>query len=372
MIYSVGCDIAKNDFAACLLTYELTTQKSNIHSRKTFKNTLSGAKAFLKWIARLTKGASAQIRCTMEATGIYHETLALHVVEKASDIHLSVVLPSVAKTYLKSRGLRSKTDKIDAFGLALMGSERKLDPWKGIDPFWRELRQLTRTRANLQFQITELTNQLHAQTHSGIQVPQVQKTLKKLIKTLRSERDRLGALIEEHLVSRDELLARMDMLDSIPGVGRPTIAIILAETLGFENFTSISQLMSFSGYDVIANQSGTRIGKEKISKQGSPYIRAAMYMPASTIVRIKSGPVYAFYKRLLGRHGIKMKAHVALQKKLLAYMYTLWNKQEYYDQNKITQMQQIQTKVAPPLHDGEATEDTLLAFAHNVLCTNYK
>lgn len=368
MIYSVGCDIAKDEFAACLLAYELATQSSEIYSRKTFKNNLSGAKAFLKWIARHTKSSSAEIRCTMEATGIYHETLALHVVEKAASIHLSVVLPSKAKSYLKSRGLRSKTDKIDAFGLALMGSERKLEPWKGIDPYWRELRQLTRTRANLQHQITELSNQLHAQTHSGIQISEVQKTLKKLIKTLRSEKERLGQLIEKHLASRPELADRMDMVDSIPGIGRQTIAIILAETLGFENFTSISQLMSFSGYDVIINQSGKHIGKEKISKKGSPYIRAAMFMPASTIVRTKPKPLYNLYSRLLGKHGIKMKAHVAVQKKLLSYMYTLWNKHEYYDASKITDMQDMhQKRIAPPSIEGEATVDTSFAFAYDVL-----
>ncbi len=368
MIYSVGCDIAKDEFTACLLTYELTTQNSNVHSRKTFKNNLSGAKAFIKWIARQTKGSSAQIRCTMEATGIYHETLALHVVEKAIHIHLSVVLPSKAKSYLASRGLRSKTDKIDAYGLALMGSERKLDHWKGIDPFWRELRQLTRTRANLQHQITELSNQLHAQTHSGIQIAEVQKTLKKLIKTLRRERKRLGELIEKHLASRPELSERMDMVDSIPGIGRQTIAIILAETLGFENFTSSSQLMSFSGYDVIINQSGKHIGKEKISKKGSPHIRAAMFMPASTIVRTKPKPLYAFYSRLLSKHGIKMKAHVAVQKKLLSYMYTLWNKQQYYDPARITEQQNLhQKRIAPPYIDGEATVDTSFALAHDVL-----
>jgi transposase len=366
MIYTVGCDIAKDEFAACLLAYELTTQAGKVHSQKTFKNNLSGAKAFLTWIARHTKGAPAQVRCTMEATGIYHETLALHVAEKASYIHLSVVLPSKAKSYLASRGLRSKTDKMDAYGLALMGSERKLEQWKGIDPFWRELRQLTRTKANLQHQITELSNQLHAQTHSGIQVREVQKTLKKLIKTLRSEKERLGGLIETHLASRPELAVRIDMVDSIPGIGRQTIAVILAETLGFEHFTRITQLMSFSGYDVIINQSGKHIGKEKISKQGSPYIRAAMFMPASTIVRTKPKPLYDLYSRLLGKHGIKMKAHVAVQKKLLTYIYTLWSKQGYYDPAKITEQQNLhQKRIAPP--KGEATADTSFGLTHDVL-----
>jgi len=138
--------------------------------------------------------------------------------------------------------------------------------------------------------------------------------------------------------------------------------VILAETLGFENFYRISQLMSFSGYDVVLNQSGKRVGKEKISKQGSPYIRAAMFMPASCIIRTKSAPLYGLYTRLLARHGIKMKAHVAVQKKLLVYMYTLWSKQQYYDPNMILNQQNNHKKrIATPI--GEATVDTSLAVA---------
>jgi transposase len=368
MIYSIGCDIAKDEFVACFLEYELMGQRSRVQSRKTFKNNSTGVRAFLKWLARNATDPCAAIRCTMEATGIYYESLALHVYDHASNIHLSVVLPSKSKAYMSSRGLRSKTDKIDAYGLALMGCERKLDAWKGIDPFWRELRQLTRTKTSLQQQITELSNQLHAQCHSGIQAPEVQNMLKKLIRTLREQKNRLNELIEQHLARRNSLADRIDKLESIPGIGRQTIAVILAETLGFGNFTRVSQLMSYSGYDVVINQSGSRVGKEKISKQGSPFIRAAMYMPASTVVRIKPEPLIGYYNRLLLRHGIKMKAHVALQKKLLTYMYTLWNKQQYYDPTQLVKLQHIpDTIVASPCDDREATVDTPFALAGDVL-----
>jgi transposase len=123
-----------------------------------------------------------------------------------------------------------------------------------------------------------------------------------------------------------------------------------------------------SGYDVIIDQSGTRIGKQKISKQGSPHIRAAMFMPASTVVRMKPELLISYYNRLLLRHGIKMKAHVALQKKLLTYMCTLSTKQQYYDPSRFVKFQDItETKVAPPYSHREATVDTSLAFANNVL-----
>lgn len=361
MIYSVGVDMAKDDFEACLLKYHLHSQTSEILARKTFKNTSSGFKAFIRWTERHSKTQPAPLRCTMEATGVYYEPLALFLAGHYADIHLSVVLPSKAKKFNASQGLRSKTDKIDAYGLALMGSQNRRAAWGGIDPFWRTLRQMTRTKAELQDQRTDLTNKLHAQCHSGIQVTQVQQSLKRLIGQLKKEIEQLEQLIDDHLATRPEYAHRIDCMDSITGVGRKTIAPILAETMGFERFTSRSQLMSFSGYDVVIKQSGKWTGKPKLSKQGSKYIRKAMYMPATTVVRCKKGPVYQLYQRLLAKHGVKMKAHVAVQKKLLGYMYILWNRQERFDPGHIRSQQAYHNNVASP--EGEATVDTSLAVA---------
>lgn len=373
MIYSLGCDIAKDEHTTCLLRYDLHQQHWQVLGRKTFKNTPSGSKALVGWMRRLTKAEPAPIRCTMEATGVYYEQLALYLFDTHPQVHLSVILPSLGKSYLSSRGLRNKTDKIDAFGLALMGAERKLDKWKGIDRFWRILRQMTRTKADLQDQITAVSNQLHALNHSGVQVKQINASLKKVLQTLQGERDTLTRQITKHLASRKDLAEQIACLNSIPGIGMPTIAVILAETLGFTYFTSYGQLISYSGYDVVANESAKRIGKRKISKQGSPYIRRAMYMPASTIVRIKPKPLYGIYENLLAKHGIKMKAHVAIQKKLLGYMYTLWNNKQPFDpQNIIDRKKEFEAhktrieqsrikKVALPI--GKATVDTSQAKA---------
>lgn len=361
MIYSVGCDIDKQNIQGCLLSYDLTHQTHQVLSRKSFRNNVSGSKAFIKWVRRCTKDHPDAVRCTMEATGVYHEQLALYVFDHHQDIRLSVVLPSASKKYIASRGLRSKTDKMDAYGLALMGSERKLTKWKGIDRYWRQLRQLTRTRAALQEQITQLSSQLHAQTHSGLRVEVAEQSLQASLTTLKEQRDRLTRQITLHLNSRKEMAHQLACLKSIPGIGMLTIAVILAETNGFGYFRSCSQLMSFSGYDVVINDSGQRVGKRKISKQGSPHIRRAMYMPASTIVRRKPPLLYDYYNRLLSRHAIKMKAHVALQKKLLSYMYFLWNNQQLYNPDRYEQTQKrLQKKIAPL--KGEATVDTCYVF----------
>lgn len=361
MMYSLGTDLSKEDFSVCLLGYDLKEQRDQVIARKTFANRPGGFKACLAWMRRHTPEASA-IRVTMEATGVYYEALALYLQAHASEIHLSVVLPSQAKRYMQSRGLRSKTDKIDAYGLALMGAERKLSEWAGIDRFWRNLRQLTRTRGSLMEQRTQLRNQVHALSHSGQPGGEAEQALQEAIGVISTQIDRLTQRIYQQLRSRKDLCEQIARLRSIPGIGLLTITTVLAETNGFARFSSISQLISYSGYDVVIKESGKWSGKPKISKQGSKYIRRAMYMPAGVIVRRKKGPMYQLYQRLKNKHDIKMKAHVAVQKKLLTYMYTMWNNRQQYDPQVIKDQQaKHQKKVALP--KDKATVDTSHAKA---------
>src|SRR5699024_2280639 len=100
MIYSLGIDISKDDFSACLQSYSLIEQTHKVIAHKTFKNSRSGFKACLKWTRRHTSKQPAPVRCSMEATGVYYEPLALFMEEKYPEIHLSVVLPSTSKKYI--------------------------------------------------------------------------------------------------------------------------------------------------------------------------------------------------------------------------------------------------------------------------------
>lgn len=335
MIYSIGCDVAKNLFVVCLLAFDRSSQNERILGRAEFENSPEGYKAFLSWMGEYVSMNTDTVRCTMEATGVYYEGLALFLQDQCPAIHLSVVLPSHAKYYVKSKGNRSKTDPIDALGLSQMGAESVLAEWGGIDAYWRELREYTRNKHALQKQQTQVKNRIHAHKHSGNPSKDMLDILEDLLDTFKQQIEQIDRLITQHIKAAKKYKKQIQCLLSITGIGTHTVAAVLAETNGFERFTSKAQLISFSGYDVAIRKSGTYKGVEKISKQGSPLIRKAMYMPASTIIARKKGPVYAYYKRLSERSDVNMKAHVAVQKKLLSYMYYLWKREEQFDPNRI-------------------------------------
>jgi transposase len=108
---------------------------------------------------------------------------------------------------------------------------------------------------------------------------------------------------------------------------------VLAETNGFELIRNKSQLSSYAGLDVKEKQSGTSVkGKPRISKKGNRNLRKSMHLPALTAVKWDDN-FRGIYARLVSKHGIKMKAVVAVQRKILELMYTLYKTKTMYDPN---------------------------------------
>ncbi|WP_115070945.1 IS110 family transposase [Synechococcus sp. UW179B] len=325
--YSLGIDVSAPTLACCLSSIDFS-QHVQVVATSSFANSTSGWKALHNWIAKHRKQKDIPLVCILEATGVYYEGCALYL--SNAQYYVSVVLPNKSKKYMESLGLKSKNDKIDARGLARMAAEQALDQWQPMSAFFFTLRTMTRQLERLQKTKTSLSNQLHATQISIYQVGVVTRQLTSLIRTLEKQMGSLEKAIANHLMSDPDIADKVAHLCSIKGVGLTTVAVMLAETNGFALMENIPQLVSYSGYDVVEDQSGKRIGKTKISKKGNARIRKALYFPAITTVNCQVSPFYELFHRTHSKHHIKMKSYVAVQKKLLILMYTLWKKNEPY------------------------------------------
>jgi transposase len=271
----------------------------------------------------------------MEATGNYYEHLAFYFTE--SGYHVSVVLPNKAKKYMESCGLKTKNDPVDAKGLSQMGAEQYLQKWEPFSEQIYQLRLLTRHCEQLAIQRTQFMNQLHSLESGMYQSQQVRTDLKNLIllieKQIKESKDQIESIIQADANMQE----RFNKILPIKGLGLLTLATIIAETNGFELFKNQRQLTSYAGYDVIENQSGKRTGKTRISKKGNSHIRRIMHMAALNVVKFNEPKFVKMYERIMAKSTIKMKAYVAIQRKLLMLIYTLWKRNESYDREyKIT------------------------------------
>lgn len=324
--YAVGVDGAKDKFDVCLMSIDLALF-SKVKASKKFNNNLAGFKEFLLWVQKHCK-APVPSRILMEATGVYYEKLAIWLTEQGKEV--VVVLPNKARRYMQSLGLKTKNDRVDARGLAMMCLHHRFELWKPIGKYNYELRLLTRHHQSTQELKTVFLNQLHALEHSGYTSKQVSKQLKKTIEFFEKQLQAIKKGIADHIDSNEEVKRKVGHICRIKGVDILTVATIIAETNGFELFHNQSQLASYAGYDVVENQSGNHAGRTRISKKGNSRIRRILHMPALNVVRYQETAFQRLQERVYEKTKIKMKGYVAVQKKLLSVMYTLWKKDQPY------------------------------------------
>lgn len=232
---------------------------------------------------------------------------------------------------MQSIGLKTKNDRIDAKGLSRMGAEQNLAQWDAPDEHLMGLRAVTRQRESLQSTRTQLNNQLKSMEAGQFVNEELTKQQKAIIALIDKQILETEAMIKNIIANNAEMKEKVNKITEIKGLGVISVATVIAETFGFKYFTSQRQLVSYSGYDVIENQSGKRIGKTKISKKGNSHIRRILHMPSFSVVTNNEPIFLNLYERVYASSKLKMKAYVAVQRKLLTIIYTLWKKNESYD-----------------------------------------
>jgi len=322
-----GIDVAQDELVVCLgRMYDDWTPE--LYGSKTFANTAKGFESFMGWVNKL-RDPSVPVRFVMEATGVYHESLAYYLAEQQQEV--SIVLPNKISNYARSLEVKTVTDKTASEAIALFGLERKLDQWKRPNPVYKKLRQLTRERDQLIQIRTIVKNQLHAEQAEAEPNKTSVARSRKQIAFLEKQEQEIKTEIAALTKGNEEVKKTVKLISSLTGVGVLTAVTVIAETNGFELIRNKRQLTSYAGLDVKEKQSGTSVkGKPRISKKGNKYLRKAMHMPALTAIR-HDERFKAVFARLVSKHGIKMKAAVAVQRKLLEMMYILYKTNTPYD-----------------------------------------
>lgn len=242
--------------------------------------------------------------------------------------------------------------------------------WQPPAEKFYQLRLLTRQIENITVQCTAVKNQLEALTHSMFPPKDIIKMLRQQVSFLLKQKTALIKAMEQLVQSDEELRSKFENIKRIKGVGTLTIATVVAETGGFALFKNISQLVSYAGYDVVENESGKHSGKTKISKRGNGRIRRCLHFPALNMVRYNIYPFAGLYERIYDRNKVKMKGYVAVQKKLLVMIYTLWKKDQPFNENQkpdqtsgesekapfLVSASKKQYKKAVPLNNGTAQD----------------
>ncbi len=318
----LGVDISKAKFDVALLL------EGNKYRSKVFSNDRAGFKALLEWIDLHVAGGQQDVHVCMEATGVYHEPLALFLHDHG--IAVSVVNPLLVKRFVQSEGVRSKTDKADARGLARYVARTQPDLWQAPSRSVRKLQaQVTRLETLKDMRQAE-SNRLEV-AHEAVRAS-VLDILAQLDANIEEVRSQIRQTIDDD----PDLKSRCSLLQTIPGLGDKTIPQLLAYIGRPERFKSVKALIAFAGLAPLIQQSGSSLDKKRGTHPlGSAALRHALYYPA--MVAGKYNPVVAkFWQRLKAQNKPGKVIVVACMHKLLAIAYGVLKSGKPFDPGHAT------------------------------------
>lgn len=326
---AVGIDVAQKELVVAFGQMH-DDWSTTIIATKTFHNTKKGFELFLKWCKKHVS-CDLEVYYAMEATGVYHEAFAYYLDEKKCNV--SIVLPNKISSYFRTLDVKTVTDKTASEAIVKFALERKLDRWQKPNPIYKKLKQLTRERDQVLNERTMTKNRLHAELSKAMPNESSIMRIKERIDLSNQQEKEINKEIRDLVKENDNLKKTVSKMVSIPGLGDLTAVTILAETNGFELIKNKRQLVSYAGLDVKEKLSGTSVkGKPKISKRGNRYLRKAMYFPALAAIRVDQKYKNVF-TRLVSKHGLKLKAAVAVQRKILELSFIIFKNQSNYIAN---------------------------------------
>ena len=289
----------------------LDIAKSSLQFRLLLKDhALANSKAGHRRLILLIQKQNVPVHVVCEATGGYEQDVVAALL--AAKIPVSVVEPARVRHFARARGLRAKTDRIDAALLAEYGQRLQPRPVEARSLAQDRVRQLVRRRAQLVHLMTLTRNQARL-----LRGADLRRSAAKLLLQVRTQFHDTEKLIANVLKQDQNFAAKAERLQSVPGVGPTMAAVALAELpeLGKVNRKEIAALAGVAPY---SRDSGQSRGVRRIGG-GRAHARKTLYMAA--LVASRANPVQrARYQALLLRGKPKKVALVALMRQLIVHM----------------------------------------------------
>lgn len=284
-------------------------------------NSISGSLQLLGWIKQ------HKIRkcvISMEATGIYYETLANHL----SQYHqVYVINPLKIKNYSKAFFNRTKTDKADARLIAEYTKRHldKLDGYHAPEADQYRLHKLIAAKEQIMLQSRQAKNRLHAAGNDEF----VKTVYQTIVRQLAEHQEHIEAEIKA-LVAADERLAEQcGNLETIAGIGEKSAVIILHHLNG-RTFATANKFTAYAGLSPKIEQSGISVNKRQVlSNFGNRRLKAVFFLPALNAYRMNLFP--QLVRNLEAAKKPKMVIIVAIMRKLAKICYYMHKSGKPFD-----------------------------------------
>ena len=334
-MYIVGIDIGKNHHEASIVSPE----GKQISPSLRFATTHKGADSLMSFIFKNIGNSPCVF--DMEATG--HYWYPIYSFLKAKGYTIYVINPIQSDSLRKMYIRQTKNDSIDSFliaevirfgqfGTTSMGIlEKYLTPENIENAPIDELFEIIKDKSHNKLTMKKAISIREAAADTfGIKIAQdaFSFQLKQLI-------DRMNFLDKQIEALDCQILEYYEKFDcylhTIPGIGMIAAATILAEIGDINRFKSSSALVAFAGIDPTVRQSGEFSSTHNhMSKRGSPYLRHAIFLAATTC-SFHNSPLNAYYKKKRDQGKHHLTATGAVARKLTTVIYAVLRDSKPYE-----------------------------------------
>jgi len=297
----IAIDISKSDLEV----------RTELH-RCSVTNNLTGFKALVK-----LAGKQEQPLVVCESSGGYERDMMNYLHQK--QIAVTRVNPGRIRNYVRSEGIKAKTDPIDALMILGFAREKQLQPAPVPQPIRQELAALLDRRSHLTGQAAREKNRI--QNSSKF----IKASIERMIKEVEKELQRIEKQIRKLVANDQQLTEETNILQSVCGVGEVP-AWTLLSYLSEIGKLKRNQLVALAGIAPFNKDTGIFKGKRRI-EGGRAKVRKCLYMAAQTAA-IHNPVIKAYVDGLRARGKPYKCAMVAAMRKLLIHMHILIKKHQ--------------------------------------------
>jgi transposase len=260
-------------------------------------------------LADKLKGLSPKL-VLLEATGGLERRVLARLA--GGGVPAMAINPRNVRDFAKSLGKLAKTDRIDAIILGRFAQAVRPELRPIADEQSQELQTLLTRRRQVVEMITAEKNRLFATDQS-----RTRRRIKEHIEYLQKSLNINDYDLEQSIKQMPIWLEKVDLLESVPGVGRVTASTLVAllPELGTLGRKQIAALVGVAPFN---RDSGTLRGRRTVWG-GRATVRAVLYMAALTSTRWNPA-IKALYRRLKAAGKPSKVALVACMRKLLTIL----------------------------------------------------
>jgi len=205
---------------------------------------------------------------------------------------------------------------------------QKADP----DKLHRELKKVSKGRV-----AEGRTNKLINMAYQSIGIKEGRESYKTIIKYYLQQIDLINEQkkqVEKQIENILESIPQGKLLLSVKGLGRISAAAILSEVIDFNSFRTIREINKYTGYNLYEISSGKHFGKRRIAKRGRALLRKTLFFASLNMIK-EGGIFHEQYQRHIEKGMPKMKALVAISRKLLRIIFAMFRDNREFEIQKI-------------------------------------